>query len=95
MTDVEAPKRRRVQPTVAGVGKSPERRLRPSVTAGDQIEYGLTYQVTIERQLSVWLKAGVTSSVQPGESTDDAWKRVKEFVDSRMQELIEEHTKGK
>lgn len=70
--------------------KTPSAALAP----GDQIEYGLTYQVQIERQMSVWLKAGVTSSVQAGETADDAWKRVKTLVDSRMEDLIAEHMKG-
>jgi hypothetical protein len=96
MADEEVARRRRVAPHVGAAPKKPaERRVGSLVAPGDQIEYGLTYQVNIERQLSVWLKAGVTSTVQAGEKSDEAWHRVKKFVDSRMEELIEEHTKGK
>lgn len=93
MTDDEVIKRRRVPPRPAGSAKKPEKRVGADVSPGDLIEYGLTYQVNIERQLSVWLKTGVTSSVHAGESSEDAWKRVKKFVDAKMAELIEEHQK--
>lgn len=87
----EVAKRRRVQPTPASQPVKTEKRVGSHVLPGDQIEYGLTYQVQIERQLSVWLKAGVTSTVQADESSDEAWMRVKRFVDKRMEQLIEEH----
>ena len=87
----EVAKRRRVQPTPASTPAKTEKRIGASVAPGDQIEYGLTYQVQIERQLSVWLKAGVTSTVQANETSDEAWLRVKRFVDKRMEQLIEEH----
>jgi hypothetical protein len=96
MAEESVQRQRRVAPHIAGAHKKPvEKRVGSLIAPGDLIEYGLTYQVNIERQLSVWLKTGVTSTVQAGEKSDEAWQRVKKFVDSRMEELIEEHTKGK
>lgn len=80
------PRRRRVPAPVAK-----ERRVPETVATGDLIEYGITYQINVERNLSIWLKAGLTSSVQEGETTEGAWKRVRSFVDTRMEQLIEEH----
>ena len=61
------------------------------IYSGDTVDYGLTFQLNVERGLSVWLKAGVTTSVRDGESTEVAWRRAKNFVDQRMDELIEEY----
>lgn len=61
------------------------------VSAGDTIDYGLTFQLNVERGLSVWLKSGVTTSVREGETTEEAWSRAKSFVDQRMDDLIEEY----
>lgn len=73
----------------------PEKKIvRPKpekLSAGDTVEYGLTFQLNVERGLSVWLKAGVSTAVREGEGTEDAWKRAKEFVDQRMDSLIEEY----
>lgn len=63
----------------------------PTLSPSDTIDYGLTFQINVERNLSVWLKAGVTSAVRDGETASEAWKRVKKFVDGKMDELIEEY----
>lgn len=92
MADDSPARRRRVEPNVATKPKRTERRYKAHVSPGDTIEYGLTYEVQVERGLKVWLKAGATSTVLGDESSDDAWSRLKGFVDKRMEELIEEHS---
>jgi len=72
--------------------KRPATKSQPEpVSPGDSIDYGLTFQINVERNLSVWLKAGITSTVREGETSAEAWKRVKAFVDGKMDELIEEY----
>lgn len=78
---MEETKRKKLPPKVKPEGLSP----------GDTVEYGLTFQLNVERGLSVWLKSGVSTSVREGESTEAAWKRAKDFVDERMDALIEEY----
>lgn len=59
----------------------------------DTIEYGITMEVSPGRGRKAWIKAGTTSSVREGETTEQARIRVtrwvEDFLDTRLDELSE------
>lgn len=57
---------------------------------GDTIEIAVTSEVKNKRGLSLWIKAGVVSSVRPGETSEEAVNRVTDFVVERVGDLNEE-----
>lgn len=68
-----------------------ERRAPEPLAAGDTIEYGVTIEVSGGAgRGSAWPRVGVTSSVRPGETTAQAKRRVKTFVDTMLAQAIEE-----
>lgn len=54
---------------------------------GDQIEFGLTVEVTTKRGAKVWAKAGLVSEHRPGETTQQAVDRIEGFVVESVNDL--------
>lgn len=57
---------------------------------GDQIEVSITAEAKNKRGLSLWIKAGLSSTQRPDESTDEAFGRVAQFVIDRVDDLTQE-----
>lgn len=60
-----------------------------SLAAGDTIEYGLTVEVSTGAG-KAWVKFGTTSAVREGETTRLARKRITDFVNSEIDDRIED-----
>lgn len=58
------------------------------LATGDTIEIGVTHEVQINRE-KAWIKFGITSKVQPEESTDEAISRVSSIIDNKIISIIE------
>jgi hypothetical protein len=56
----------------------------------DSIEYSLTLEVSRDKGHKAWIKFGTTSAVRDGETTEQARKRVTEFVEEELDRRLEE-----
>lgn len=71
-------------------------RIRPKqpedgpLSAEDNIEYGLTVEVSPGRGQKAWVKFGVNASIREGETTREARNRIVEFVNDEIDRRIEE-----
>ena len=57
---------------------------------GDTIEVSVTGEVKNRKGLSFWVKTGVVSSHRDGETTEEAYSRITDFVIDRVDELAQE-----
>lgn len=62
----------------------------PVLIAGDTVEYSLSCQVRTRQRTDVWVKMGVASSVQEGETADEALSRIVNYVQTNIDEQIDE-----
>lgn len=58
--------------------------------AGDSIEYSITMEVSPQRGQKAWLKFGTTSSVRDGESTEQARKRITDYVEAELDRRLDD-----
>lgn len=70
---------------MTAVVKRVVRRPRPekqpeALDPGDLIEFSTTVEVKTKRGTSLWIKGGVTSTVRPSETGQEAHQRVVDFV---------------
>lgn len=63
---------------------------KPILMPGDTVDYSLSCQVKTRQKTDVWVKMGVTSTVQDGETADDAMSRVIGYVQNNIDEQIDE-----
>lgn len=69
------------------------RRMRPkvpSLSPGDTIDYSLTTYVKHPRHGEWWIKSGGTTTVRDGESPLQAKERLKDFVQTTLEESVAE-----
>lgn len=57
---------------------------------GDNVEYSLSCQIKTRQKTDVWVKMGVSSTVQEDETADDAMSRVIHYVQNNIDEQIDE-----
>jgi hypothetical protein len=58
---------------------------------GDSVEVGITVEVKHPRKGSIWVKAGATGHIRPGESPKDAAGRIRAYVASVADETVKEY----
>lgn len=78
---------RQLRSRVAGAPVIKERRKKPAeVFSGDTVEYGMSCSMRVSGS-EIWLKASASTTVRDDESGEDAWERVTQFVDSKIDQL--------
>ena len=59
--------------------------------AGDKLDFGATMEVKNKRGMSYWPKAGVTITLRPGETVEQAKERAAAIVHGFLTEQVQEY----
>lgn len=61
-----------------------------ALSPDDEVEYGMTIEVSVGPGQKAWPRFGVRSKVRDGETASQARERIVSYVDRHLDEIIEE-----
>lgn len=67
-----------------------EKPVKEPLQSEDTIEYGITMEVSPSPGRKAWIRVGTTSSVRGDETTEQAKRRIYDFVDGELDARLEE-----
>lgn len=91
MSDAQTPRTVKPRKRTAAANKSVQDPWREALDPGDRLEFGATAEVKNKRNQSYWPKAGVSITVRPGETVEQAKERASKVVHGFLDEQISDY----